>query len=679
MSEKLNKNVRYLKGVGPARAKMLERLEIRTVKDLLTYYPLRYEDRRNLKELAVINDGDTALARVEVTGSENIRLRGRRQLLKIFIKDRAGTAEIAAFNQGYLKDIFKAGSFFYIYGKFERKLGKLSITAFVYEKCTKQGQEAAHIHLKRITPMYGLTKGITQKWLRNLIYQNLKGTPDEFKGEFKEFLPGKKKDRYYNDICETHFPAGFGSLERGRKRLIYREFLLFQAALAYRKKSVKKEVKGRKYSVKRELLTPFRKNLGFEFTPAQKKVINEIFDDMKSPHPMRRLLQGDVGSGKTVVALAAILLAVENSYQAAVIAPTEILAEQHYLTFKNYLDGLNVKTGILRGGMKKKEKEEVKSALREGDIDIIVGTHALLETDVDLSRTGIIIVDEQHRFGVKQKEKLARKSDKVDLLAMSATPIPRAVAICSYGDMDISTITELPPDRKKPVTSHIPPPQAYKFAKKEIESGHRAYIVHPLVEDSQKNELKSAQKRFKELGATVFKDVSCGLLHGQMGADEKEITMKKFSAGEFQLLFTTTVIEVGIDVAEATVMIIEHFNRYGLATLHQLRGRIARSSYRPYCFLTGKVTTEDSRRRLEVILATSDGFKIAAEDLKIRGPGELFGTKQHGKMEFRIGDPVEDFNLLVKARRDAEEILKKDPGLTAPANRFLRESLFKRY
>ncbi|MDA3792151.1 MAG: DEAD/DEAH box helicase, partial [Elusimicrobia bacterium] len=359
-TENIAKNVRYLKGVGPARAKQLSKMGIITVEDLLTYFPKRYEDRSRLRELAVINDEDAAFVKVKVINSKAVYLRNRRKLVKISVKDNTGTAEILAFNQGYLKDIFKEGSYFYLYGKFERKLRNLTIANFVYEKCGPDKECSSAIHLGRITPVYSLTGGVSQKWLRKLIYENL----NKYSTEFKEFLPGNDPDRLGRDINETHFPKDFKLLKHARKDLICREFLLFQIALGYRKEGIKKLKKERPYKVKRNLLTPFKESLGFKFTASQKKVINEIFKDMKSPYPMRRLLQGDVGSGKTVVALSAILLAVENSYSAAVIAPTEILAEQHYLTFKNYLDGLGVGVGLIRGGLTKKEKEKVTEKLR---------------------------------------------------------------------------------------------------------------------------------------------------------------------------------------------------------------------------------------------------------------------------------------------------------------------------
>jgi ATP-dependent DNA helicase RecG len=394
---------------------------------------------------------------------------------------------------------------------------------------------------------------------------------------------------------------------------------------------------------------------------------------------MKLLLQGEVGSGKTVVALSAVLLAVENSHMGVVIAPTEILAEQHYMTFKSYLEDLGVSIELVIGNMKKSERKKILANAALGKTDIIVGTHALLQDDVDLKHAKIAVIDEQHRFGVRQRANLTSKSSYMDVLAMSATPIPRTLSMSVYGDLDVSTIKTLPKNRKKPVTKYVREHYAYDFALKEVKAGHSVYIVHPLVEESDVSELKSAQKRFNELRKTVFKGCRCGLLHGRMNREEKEDVMRNFAKGEFQILFTTTVVEVGINVLDATVMIIEHFNRYGLATLHQLRGRIARSHHQPYCFLTGNITTAESKKRLEIITNSDDGFEIAEEDLRLRGGGELFGTKQHGIISFKIGDPINDIQFLKKAREYAFYVIKNDMELRKNSNKKLKDAVFKEY
>ncbi len=673
----LNKKINTLDGVGKVRARGLRKMEINTLKDLLTYFPKRYEDRRGVKEIALVNNEEKTLIKGKVVYARKISLRGRgRCLVKIGIEDSSGVATVLGFNQPYLKTIFKPAQIFYLYGKFERKTTGLEITSFVYEKATKKH----FIHLNRITPVYRLTSGINQKWLRRLIHNNV------FSNDWKfgKVLPEKleKKHNFYDvngSVKKNHFPDNFKDIKTARRRLILEEFLIFQTALAVKKANMKTNRKRRNYKLKKNFLSPFKNKLDFEFTGDQKRVINEIFKDMLSVYPMKRLLQGEVGSGKTVVALAALLLAVENNYIGVVIAPTEILAEQHYLTFKSYLSGLKINIELLKGGMNKKNRLDILRRLKEGTIDIIVGTHALLEEDVNLSRAGIAVIDEQHRFGVKQKARLVSKSKNLDVLAMSATPIPRTMAICSYGDLDISTIKQLPANRIPPKTEHIKAKKAYSRALQELKKGRQVYIVHPLVEESDKKELKSAQKRFKKLGNSVFLNYSCGLLHGRMNSSQKEQIMHKFSSGDHRVLFTTTVIEVGIDVPEATVMIIENFNRYGLSTLHQLRGRIARSKRQPYCLLTGKITTEESQRRLDIILSTHDGFKIAEEDLKLRGAGELFGTRQHGEMNFKIGNPVKNYDILKKARKYAFEIIAECPRMEGKEVKNLRLAVLKKY
>ncbi|MBN2406458.1 MAG: ATP-dependent DNA helicase RecG [Elusimicrobia bacterium] len=674
----LENDVRYLKGVGEVRAGLLANLGITKVRHLLSYFPQRYEDRRAVTQIAMVNDQDTALVMGRITAHQVIKLRKGKGLIKVLMEDGSGRLTLLGFNQPYLKKILKKDSLVFVYGKFARTSRGLETSNFTYESIKQEGE--SHVNVDRIVPVYRLTAGLNQKWLRKIIFDTLGNLGEEF----EEFIPAQimEKEKLVGinrAIPDIHFPAETGDAAAARKRLVLGEFLKFQTALAMKRAGMRKVAKGRSYTLKKNILTPFKNSLNFEFTRDQKKAINEIFDDLMSEHPMRRLLQGEVGSGKTVVALSAMLLVIENGYMGVIVAPTEILAEQHYYTCSAYLKGLGLRISLLVGNMKKEARKKTLSDIAGGRTDVVVGTHALLQEDVDLSRAGILVIDEQHKFGVRQKAVLAGKAENIDILSMSATPIPRTVAMCTYGDLAVSTIKELPKDRKTPVTKYSGENSAYSFAVNQIKEGNLVYIVHPVIEVSDKTESKSAEERFLKLSRTVFRDYASALLHGRMSGPEKEGIMKGFARGEYRVLFTTTVIEVGIDIPRATVMIIENFNRYGLATLHQLRGRIARSSRKPYCFLTGAVTTAESKERLRIILSTNDGFKIAEEDLKLRGAGEMFGTRQHGMIDFAIGDPLEDFPLLEKARHSAFEIVEKDRKLRMKENVNLRKAVFREY
>ncbi|MEQ1919825.1 MAG: ATP-dependent DNA helicase RecG, partial [Elusimicrobiota bacterium] len=459
----------------------------------------------------------------------------------------------------------------------------------------------------------------------------------------------------------------------------YEELLLLELAWILKRRQTRGILKGFSYEVKRTLLTPFRQKAGFEFTHAQKRVINEIFDDMQKPYPMTRLLQGDVGSGKTVVALSALLLAVENGGQGALMAPTEILADQHRATLDRFLKGLPVKVASLTSRVPKKEREKILKAVQAGEVDILVGTHALLESGIQFPKLRLAVIDEQHRFGVRQRTTLRQKGNLIDLLVMTATPIPRTLALSLYGDLEASTIDEMPPGRTPIKTFFSPEAEAFDAVRREVKAGRQAYVVYPIIEESSTQDLQSAKAEYERLKTSVFPDLKVDLIHGAMTSKAKSAAMKSFACGEAQILVATQVIEVGIDVPNATVMVIQNADRFGLASLHQLRGRIGRGAAESYCHLVGDPRTETARARLDIMTATSDGFKIGEEDLKLRGPGELLGTAQSGELSLAVADLFKDAELLGFARADADELLAADPRLQAPGHRAVRGRLISLY
>ncbi|MCK4533363.1 ATP-dependent DNA helicase RecG [bacterium] len=670
-------DVQYLKGVGPRKAELLENLGVKTVYDLITYFPKEYEDRRQLKKISQVQDGEETGIQAQVINQKIIYTRKRNGILKIFLTDNSEEVVLVCFNQMYLSDILKKGVNVVLHGKFERKLARLETSNFTYE--ILDGSDSDLIHTKRIVPIYGLTKGLNIKFLRSLI----KRTLDKYADSFQDMLPGIIKDEanlcdYIWAIKKIHFPGDWEEKRKAYRRLIFDEFFLFQLALAFKKKGIKKKKKSFTYRLKRTLLTPFRQTLPFDFTPAQKKVINEIFSDMQSIHPMNRLLQGDVGSGKTVVALAALLLAVENGRQGVIMVPTEILAMQHYINVEKMLASLKIKVELLAGGMGKREKKRICQELKEGKIDIIIGTHSLIQEGIDFFRLGLVVIDEQHKFGVNQRALLRNKGLNPDVLVMTATPIPRTLALTVYGDLDVSTISECPKGRGEIITQWMKDKRAYKKVSEEVKKGRQCYIVYPLVDESDSLQIKAAVKMLEKLKNEIFPDYRVGILHGQMKKQEKKIMMEKFVGKELDILVTTSIIEVGIDVSNATVMVIENSNRFGLSTLHQLRGRIGRGKHTSHCILVGEFKTFEARKRKEVMLATADGFKIAEEDLRLRGPGEFFGTQQHGLPELKIGNIITDFEIIEKTREIASKTLERE-NLTNSDYSKIKDALWERF
>lgn len=678
----LNKPVRYIKGVGPKKAALLKRIGVNSIYDLITYYPRIYEDRAHLKLIGQIQDGEFTTIQATVIGHKIISTRKGKRLLKIILSDGTGQATLVCFNQFYLKDYLTKGTTIIVSGKFERTFQGVEITNFTYEILTKDAEDL--IHTGRIIPIYPLAEGVNARFLRALI----KKVVDEVGSELADMLTEEIKRRnnllsFSESIKNIHFPESFELNYKARERLVFDEFFLLELGLAIRRKKIETLDKGISYKIKKILLSEFRQVLPFDFTPEQKKVINEIFKDMQSAKPMNRLLEGDVGSGKTVVALAALLLAVENGYQGVLMAPTEILAQQHYLTLtqilKPLIDKNKVRLSLFVGNQKKTEREKVKNSIVKGETDIIIGTHTLIQEGMEFHRLGLIVIDEQHKFGVIQRAKLRKKGFNPDVLVMTATPIPRTLSLTVYGDLDVSIIEKSPPGRGVIRTLKLKETGAYELVKEEIAKGHQAYIVYPLIEESEVLSLKAAKIMTQKLQQEVFTEWRVGLLHGKMSGAQKEAVMNAFRDKKIDILVTTSVIEVGMDIPNASVMVIEESGRFGLASLHQLRGRVGRGNYDSYCILVGKTSTEEANRRIEMMLITNDGFKIAEEDLALRGPGEFFGTRQHGLPELKIGNIIKDLGLLTKARLEAFNLIEQDSNLSFYKHKLIKDNLLVKF
>ena len=666
----LNKEIKFVKGVGPNRAQLLNKLGIFTLKDLITYYPRTYEDRSKPKDICECMNGEDALIEAIVCSRiTEVRL-PHKTMQKLVVRDETGTANITWFNQKYLKTKFEVGRKYHFYGRISNNYGKIGMTSPVFDDVDKTNNTG------RIVPIYPLTYQLSQNVLRKIMENAML----EVYGNMQETLPSYLIEEYKlkeinESIKNIHFPKEFEDFNVARNRLVFEELFSVQLALLELKNNYMTEEKGIKFNEDVKVSNIINE-LPFKLTKAQLKVIEQIDNNMESDKPMNRLLQGDVGSGKTVVAMCAAYKAVKSGYQATIMAPTAILATQHLENFKNIFEKLDIKCELLISGISKKKKEELLERLKNGEIDILIGTHAIIEENVVFKNLGLVVTDEQHRFGVKQRTKIAKKGKNPDVLVMTATPIPRSLALILYGDLDISIIDELPPNRKKIETFAVGKKMTDRiniFVKKQLEQGRQAYIVCPLVEDDEESNLKSVEEIYKIYSEEVFPQYNVKYIHGKMKVKEKDEIMKQFKAGEIHILISTTVIEVGVDVPNSNIMIVENAERFGLAQLHQLRGRVGRGEYESYCILKFEGKSETVKQRMRVMCETNDGFVISEKDLELRGAGDFFGTMQHGIPEFKIANLFEDVPILKLAQEASVKVLSQDPKLEKVENNKLKE------
>ena len=693
MTDPLQGPLQFLKGVGPRRASDLKRVGLVTVEDLLYRFPTRYEDRGHFQTIASLRPGvvSSVLGEVLSCGIRPTR-RPRFKIFEMLVRDSTGSLRAIWFNQPFLNDVFHPHQRVVLFGKLELTSHGLQMQSPQYEIVEGAGADVEEsgepalegtVHTGRIVPVYEKTGTLTAKMQRSLVHQALQTLP----ADVQDPLPPAVRQRQHlierrDALEQVHFPAADAPVEElnafrspAHRRLIFEEFFLFQLGIVLRRRRADSERKGRAVVVTDKVREAVRQVLPFKLTGDQKTVIREIVTDMQRPQPMNRLLQGDVGSGKTIVALMASLVAMENNLQVAFMAPTEILAEQHYFNIRRLLEHSRFRIALLTGATPAKRRRELLAELAGGSMHMAIGTHALVQEDVAFRELGLAIIDEQHRCGVLQRATLRAKGLHPDVLVMTATPIPRTLALTTYGDLDVSVMREMPPGRQPILTTARPESRrddVYAFVRQQIEQGRQAYIIYPLVEESAKVDLKAATEMADHLQNDVFPDFRLALLHGRLKQDAKDRVMGAFVRGEFDILVSTTVVEVGVDVPNATVMVIEHAERFGLSQLHQLRGRVGRGAHKSYCILLHQFgLTDQGRERLKALTATTDGFEIAERDLQLRGPGDFFGTRQSGLPTLRVGDLLRDHALMEEARREAVAALddvEQAGALTALVN-----------
>jgi ATP-dependent DNA helicase RecG len=676
-------SIQYVKGVGPARKKMFERLGIENIEDLLYFFPRRYEDRRQMTPIVELKAGEWQTTSGKILSREGRRSwYTKKHVSQITVDDGQGRLECVWFNQPYLDKYLQHGEQIVVYGKVDIYKNKLQMVSPEYEVITSEDKA---LSTGRIVPIYPLTKGLTQRYLRKIILFCL----ERYAGGFLEILPYSLRKKYrleniVKSIHNIHYPADDEAQTKALDRISFEEFFMFQVSVLLRRLSIVRKT-GIAHKTNEELARSFIRSLPFELTGAQKRVIKEISLDMSKPAPMLRLLQGDVGCGKTLVAFWGCAVAFHNGLQAAVMAPTEILARQHFEVLSRMAqDGpfRSMKIAFLVSNLPKKEKETLHQRIKDGKIDLVVGTHALLQENVAFKNLSFVVIDEQHKFGVRQRALLSAKGTNPDVLIMTATPIPRTLCLTLYADLDLSVIDQMPPGRGKIQTRHFPEEkaaEAYAIVAERLKAGQQAYIIYPIIEESEALDLKAAAAMFKHFQKHEFKDFRVGLIHGQMGREESQTIMTRFKNHDLDVLVATSVVEVGVDVPTANVMVIEHADRFGLAQLHQLRGRIGRGGEDAVCLLISDMETPGGRARIEAVLSSNDGFKIAQQDLLIRGPGEFFGRHQHGLNELKVANPATQIHLLEQAREEALSLLKEDPKLEDHAHTVIRETIRKRY
>lgn len=687
-----------IRGVGPRLLEKLRQMGVSSLEDALYTLPHRYEDRREIRKIAHLRPGRSEVFYGEVlAASETLTPRARKKIFEVIVSDGSGQVSLKWFRyqRNWLKSRFSPGKKGLFNGEVKRFGARSEVhhpdVDFLPEKVSLQDHLASDpLNFGRILPVYPLTEGLSQKVARKI----WKDIIETYAPSLVSPIPVDILERYRllplaPAVQQVHWPADKASVEdleegrdQGRRSIVFDEFFFLELGLALRRQGLILE-QGIPFEVNHHYTKPLAEMLPFRLTAAQKRVLGEIKRDVMRPHPMNRLVQGDVGSGKTIVALMAALLAIENDTQVAVVAPTEILAEQHYLNFRPWLEALNLQVGFLSGSSTPADRRNLLEGLRTGTIHLLVGTHAVLQENVEFKRLGLGIIDEQHRFGVKQRAFLRRKGENPHILVMTATPIPRTLSLTLYGDLALSVIDELPPGRTPITTRVIAENQqrtAYDIIARELKAGRQAYIVYPLVEESEKSDLKAATEAAQQLATEIFPQHRIGLLHGRLKTEEKETVMNAFKNHHIDILVSTTVIEVGIDVPNATVILVEHAERFGLAQLHQLRGRVGRGEHRGHCLLIHSSRyTEEARQRLEVMVKTTDGFQIAEADLHIRGPGEFMGTRQAGLPDFRVANLLRDGYLLDQAREEAFKLAEKEDFLHNPEYRELREALMDRW